>query len=262
MGRLHQRLLQQGLLCVACGWLLLSSAVPATAQSDPAQSDPAQSAPDSATTDSATTANGVTCEMGPKVGARRYRPGVWGLVEVFAINRTDQAAETASVLCFAEDPTLQYGRNVLVPAHSILRLTCPVLVPDFISPTTKSAEFFTQQVGPSLGDNVKYRTAVEVKRSSQLLPLDHETPAVGIIGDATELQPLVNEFPYYTGQPPAPPPECGPYELAVAAKRYRDLSRRISTFEPKDLPPDPGCLDVLGRVGTEHRSTGIRSPWH
>ena len=75
-------------------------------------------------------AAGVSIDLGATGGARRYRSGVWGVVEVFAENATDEPAEAQSVGWFVDDPTLQFGRRVMVPAHAILRTTCPIRVPE------------------------------------------------------------------------------------------------------------------------------------
>ncbi len=191
-------------------------------------------------------AAGVTSHMGPPVGARRYRPGVWGLVEVLAVNTTDQAAETESVLRFADDTTLQYGRRVLVPAHSTLRSTCPILVPADLPSDTRYVEFLTEQVEPPPSDRAKNRTEQDVQLSAQRLLLDHDTPAVGIIGDLRDVQPPPDEGPFYTGRAEAlPVPDDAVYEMVIAAKRFRNLSRRISDFAAEDLPAAQGCLDVL-----------------
>ncbi len=196
--------------------------------------------------DSSTPSNFVGSHIGPMVGARRYRPGVWGLVEMRATNDTDQTVETEAVLRFAGDPTLQFSRRVLVPPHSILRSTCPILVPSFIAPHERAVEFYTQQVDPPPGEAITNRTTQEVKMSAQPLMIDHETPATGMIGDMHIPTPWGDTTRYYVGNlPPPQPPDERVYELILAARRYRDLSHRISVFEPEDLPADPGCLDVL-----------------
>jgi len=45
-------------------------------------------------------AKDVSCRIGASAGAWRYRPGVWGLVEVSVINQTKEVAEAQSVLRF------------------------------------------------------------------------------------------------------------------------------------------------------------------
>ncbi len=69
---------------------------------------------------------------------------------------------------------------------------------------------------------------------------------MGVIGDLQDPRPPVDQAPYYTGNAELPPvPDQSVYDMILAAKRYRDLSRRVSAFDPTALPPDPSCLDVL-----------------
>ena len=82
--------------------------------------------------------------MARDVFARR-----WGLVEFVVENRTDEPVEAEAALQFIDDPTLQYGRHAAVPARSILRTTCPVLVPDFMSSKVRYVELFDRADGTS-----------------------------------------------------------------------------------------------------------------
>ncbi|MHB8862008.1 MAG: hypothetical protein ACYC6N_06360 [Pirellulaceae bacterium] len=189
---------------------------------------------------------GVTCRLGASDGARRYRAGAWGIVEVFAVNSTNEPAEAQSVAWFVDDPTLQYSRRVTVPANATLRTTCPLRIPELPSRNARYVEFLTEQVIPAPRADREQRSPQDAMLAAQPLLLDPETPAVGILGDFEGVFPPPGAAPYHTAQPDFPhAPDEIIYELVVAAKRARKLSRRISTFDMKDLPPDPAVLDVL-----------------
>ena len=159
--------------CVALGTLFCVSdlrsavflicAVPADAQSPPGK--------------------GVSCRFGAPEGARRYRPGSWGIIEVYAINRTSEQAEAEAVLRFVDDPTFQYARRVSVPPNSVLRTTCPILIPAFISPQVTHVNCLTEQVLPPLGQEAKQLSPQDAMLASKPIILDHEIPAVAMIAD-------------------------------------------------------------------------------
>ncbi len=196
-----------------------------------------------------TPGDGVSCRIGSPDGARRYRPGTWGLVGVSAINRTDRPAEAAAVLRFTDDLTLQYGRRVVVPANATLRTTCPVLIPASVPHQVWHVDCLVDQVLPPRAPGAKQPTPQDAMLASQPLVIDRELPAVGLIGDLDSAPLYDNGLPYHTqvfGPPPAPDDPV--YELVITAKRAQNLTRRLSVFEADDLPGDPAGLaavDVL-----------------
>jgi hypothetical protein len=188
----------------------------------------------------------VTCQIGAAEGARRYRPGYWSLVEVFAVNRTDKLAEAEAVLRFVDDPTLQYARHVVVPPNSTLRTTCPILVPEAIAPNVWHVNCLTNQVLPSATAETKKQTAQDAMLASQPVILDREAPAVGLIADMDSSRNVPNAPPYHTRMSMLPgAPDEPIYELVMAAKRAQNQTRRVSVFEADDLPGDPAALAVM-----------------
>ncbi len=189
---------------------------------------------------------GVTCQVGASDGARRYRQGTWGVVEVFAVNRTDAFAEAETMAYFLEDPTLQFGRRVTIPPHSTVRTTCPLLIPTLSNPDAGSLYFLTEQIEPSPPAARKERTRQDVLLASQPLILDPEIPAVGMLADVDGVYPPPGYKPFHVAESDVPlDPDELAYEMVVAAKRGRELSRRVSVLDSKVLPPDPAILDVL-----------------
>ena len=187
---------------------------------------------------------GVLCRIGASDGIRRYRPGGWGLVEVYAVNRTGDQVETQAVMRFSDDPTLQYGRRVVVPPHSTLRSTCPILVPDF--PTANSVDFVSEQVDPETGESVDRRSPHDSLLAPQSMILDYEQPVVTLIGDLHPQEFPESNLPFHTGRPYYPPAQDTPaYELVLAAKRTKLLSRRLSVLDPAEMPPDAAALDIV-----------------
>ena len=93
-------------------------------------------------------------QMGSAAGSRRYRPGTWGVVQVNAVNPTDEAAELLAVVYFSGDPTLQYGRKVWVPAQSALSSTCPVRIPDSLEAGARYLELISVPIDQADGSDV------------------------------------------------------------------------------------------------------------
>ena len=191
------------------------------------------------------TAPGISCHIGAADGARRYRQGVWGIVEVLAVNRTDRVAEAESVAWFVADPTLQFSRRVVVPPHATLRTTCPLRIPVLPDPEARYVDFLSEQVLPAPSGESRM-SPQEAMMASQPLVLDAEVPAVGMIGDVKAEHPRTGPDVYHTADGDGPPePDQSVYEMVVAAKLELGMSRRVSVFDAKDLPPDPALLDVL-----------------
>ncbi|MGM0491288.1 MAG: hypothetical protein ACQESR_31565, partial [Planctomycetota bacterium] len=190
---------------------------------------------------------GVLCQLGATAGARRYRPGRWGLVEFHAINSTDEMAEVQGVLRFVEDPTIQFSRRASIPPHSVFRSTCPVLVPESIPDHTRNMEVLTEQIEPPRGtDSKTARTPQEVRMSAKPILLDREKPTVGMISELQRMPPHRHKSSFHTAPFELDPAADRPaYEMVLAAKRAQNLSRRVSVFDPEDLPASPACLDVL-----------------
>ncbi len=189
---------------------------------------------------------GVSCRFGAPEGVRRYRPGSWGIIEVYAINRTSEQAEAEAVLRFVDDPTFQYARRVSVPPNSVLRTTCPILIPEFISPQVTHVNCLTEQVLPPLGQEAKQPSPQDAMLASKPIILDHEIPAVAMIADLDARQTGEGGVPYHTGTPGPPlAPDELVYEMVLAARQAQDLTRRVSVLDAVDLPPDPASLDVI-----------------
>lgn len=189
-------------------------------------------------------ADSVLCRMGASAGARWYRPGEWSLVEVYTINPTDEPAEARAVMRFSDDPTLQFGRQVFVPPRSNLRTTCPVYVPDFIGKKF-SVDFVAEQVEPPPQTT---RSQHEALLAPQSRLLNHDPITVGMISDLQTEAPENNPAYFTVDEFGAPPRDQDVYDLVLAAKRARRLSRKISEFKPSEMPADPAGLDIVDTI--------------
>ena len=188
----------------------------------------------------------TSCRIGASAAARRYRPGAWGIVEVVAANATDQAAALFAVLHFAADPTLQFGRRICVPPKSLLRSTCPIRVPETLAADAGHAELVTAEIDEGQGRERMRRPAAQAILNSHPILLDRETPAVGMLGDFDSGDRCGDGGAHFAGpERTFSAPDDLAYELVLAAKRARGLSRRLSVFDAGEPPADPAGLEVL-----------------
>lgn len=63
------------------------------------------------------------------VGSYTYVPEKWGELHLNLVNSRDEARELSCLTYFDQDPQLQYGRHVWVPARSKIQISHPVLLP-------------------------------------------------------------------------------------------------------------------------------------
>ena len=184
--------------------------------------------------------------MGSAAGFRRYRPGVWSVVGVSASNPTDEAAEVLAIVYFSQDPTLQFGRKIWVPPHSIISSTCPIRLPDSLGPNAGHASLVPVPINQTNGMDKSGFSHAEVTGRSKPLIVNDDPMAVGILGDYTYPPTSGDETPFYTGPEPAQTmPDDPVYDLVLAGRKAAGLSRRVSILDARDLPADAASLDVL-----------------
>ncbi len=187
--------------------------------------------------------------MGSVDGVRRYRPGMWSVVAVEAVNPTDEATELFAAVYFTGTPTLQYGRKVWVPGNSRLRTTCPIRVPDSSAHGESHVSLVSVPVDPADGADVLGGSHVEAVAKSRPLILTDEPLAVVILGEFDSSLAVGRELPFHTGLEVAPEAPDDPiYEVVLAGKLDQGLSRRMSSLNAWKLPADSACLDAVDIV--------------
>lgn len=192
---------------------------------------------------------GVDVQMGAAEGSRRYRLGQWGVVNVRAMNLTDEAAELFGVVYFEGDPTLQYGRRVWVPARSVLRSTCPILVPDLPTLTGSYINLVAVPVNPTDGTDAFEESHAAAVDASRPLIISDESTGVAILGDFQVTNPPEEQTVYHAGpELPPPIPDDPACDVVVAAKLSQKLSRRVSTLNAWHLPADAASLATLDLI--------------
>ncbi len=185
-------------------------------------------------------------EMGFADGSRRYRSGSWGVVGVSAINPTDEAAELLAVVYFADDPTLQFGRKIWVPAQSILKSTCPIRIPESLQRGSTHVSVVSVPVDQADGGDALGLTHSEAMSRARPLIVNNDPVAVGILGDFETTEPRGDDPPFYAKADVAPSfLDDSVYNLVLAGMQSEGLSRRLSVLNAWELPADAACLDTM-----------------
>lgn len=163
-------------------------------------------------------------------GLRHYSPGTWGIVDVSVGNRGEEATEVLVASHFEEDPTLQYGRRIWIPAHSRRSTWYSVLPPGGNRPA--QGRYNLKSLLLSARENTA--STAQWQRSQLLatswLSAKHRRLATGMIQDA------------------AGEGRNFPYELVVALRIASGLPREISTFHGESLPPIPSALEGMDQL--------------
>ena len=185
-------------------------------------------------------------QMGSAAGFRRYRPGGWSVVGVSASNPTDEAAEVLAVVYFSQDPTLQYGRKIWVPPHSIISSTCPIRLPDSLEPGAGHVSLIPIPIDQTDGTDKRGLSHADAMGRSRPLLVNDDSIAVGILGDYTYPPPSADATLFHAGPEPAQTmPDDPVYDLVLACRKAAGLSRRVSILDAQELPADAASLDGL-----------------
>lgn len=185
-------------------------------------------------------------EMGSAAGFRRYRPGSWAVVGVNASNPTDEAAEVLAAVYFDDEPTLQYGRKIWVPAHSIVTSTCPIRLPDSLEPGTGHVSLISVPIDQADGKDRRGLSHADAVGRARPLIVTEGPIVVGILGDYTYPRPSAVVRPFHAGPEPTPSmPDDPVYDMVLAGGKAAALPRRVSTLDAEDLPADAASLDAL-----------------
>ena len=166
-------------------------------------------------------------------GATTYLPNRWGTVQLQFTNLGDEPAELFAATYFAQEPTLQFGRQAWVPANSRLMVSHPLKIPS-LETGRRSFPFHTILLDPHQKNEVLVRGSSGNLQLKDALRLGEE-PSTAIIN--------VPEESFEPGSF-----NVQAYELVVAAKSGEGLGRKMAQLNDFILPATPeayGCIDQI-----------------
>ncbi len=165
-------------------------------------------------------------------GVDAYVPNKWGSLNVQLVNPTSEPLELFSTTYFEEEPTLQFGRRVWVPARSRIEVWHPILVPDVSADVTQ----FNLR---SLVMDARQAREVLIRSDSGFLQHDAilrrtvVTPVTGLIDTLDDSQSEESE---------------AAYELLVETRLQAGLNRQIKLLSDRMLPTGEESLQALDQL--------------
>ncbi|RLT21015.1 MAG: hypothetical protein DWI28_00190 [Planctomycetota bacterium] len=165
-------------------------------------------------------------------GVDAYVPNKWGSLNVQLVNPTNEPLELLSTSYFEEEPTLQFGRRVWIPARSRMETWHPILMPNVAADVTR----FNLR---SLVMDAKQAREVLIRSDSGYLQLDaalrrtEATPVTGLIETLDESPSEESE---------------AAYELLAASRLQSNLNRQIKLFSDRMLPTGEESLQALDQL--------------
>lgn len=165
---------------------------------------------------------GVFCDdhvrvqaVGVPAGLRSYAPGRWGVVKSVLENSGDQDAVLTAHVHLKDNPSLRFGREIWIPAHSRRSTLIPVHVP-------------AETKGENSSINFQGRAGTQEFSESARLGLD-----------ALSMALLVDDFENFGATDSPEEVEDEAYEVVLALRAAKGLNRRVILPADRLLPRPP-----------------------
>lgn len=160
-------------------------------------------------------------------GIGRLVPGEWGAVGVDVVNPGDQPVDALSAMYFQNQPNLQFGRQVWVPARSRIMTSFPVLAPQDLPRQKDHVEIQTLLIDRTGKDEVLIKSSTGQMLGDAILATAFERPITGLIDDAGD--------------------ELGG-DTVMAMRLVRNLTRRVAILTGDFAPATPHSLKALDHL--------------
>ncbi len=160
-------------------------------------------------------------------GIGRLAPGHWGSVGVDLINPGDQPVDALSVMYFQNNPNVQFGRRLWVPARSRMVTSFPVLTPADLPRDKDAVEVQTLLLDRTGKEEVLIKSPTGEMLGDARLSVGAERQVTAIMDD--------------------PGDELGG-DTVMAMRLSRNLTRRISTFVGDFAPANQQSLQGLDHL--------------
>ena len=167
-------------------------------------------------------------------GTGLYRPGKWGVVKLSVRNPHDRDIELLATTHFVDNPTLQYGRRLWVPAQSRLVSWHPVRMPDLETPDQKLFELRSMVLSGPEGSETMAINEVGAMQFDQGLHVASNEPVTAIIMD----------FP----ASPATDTAISPQDLMFTARMDRGFKRNMTILGDQLAPAGEELLDAMDHL--------------
>ena len=160
-------------------------------------------------------------------------PEKWGVLRASLMNGRSEPRDLLCSTYFDQDPSLQYGRQVWIPAHSKLRIDHPILIPKCDPVKGRSLDLHSLVIDRSSSNEVLVRGEGEGLLSDGALMVTHHSQNTAIIGKPS-------------GSADARPDEIA--DLVKACRAELRLGNNVTWLGEAFLPPDEIGLDALDHI--------------
>jgi hypothetical protein len=130
----------------------------------------------------------LSVEAAGGAGAYTFSLGEWGIVGLQAANRSDAPATVRATLYFDENRTLQFGRELWLPAGSRRQSWCPVIAPQQITGVTADLRTLADDVTKGTPRRLPAPPRLGIDSEGAIwsnlsVPFDRSAPVTAVIGE-------------------------------------------------------------------------------
>ena len=166
-------------------------------------------------------------------GSYAYSPEKWGDLRVSLTNVRSEPREILCSTYFDQDPSLQYGRRVWLPAKSVMRISHPILIPKCDPEKGRNLSLHSLVLDVAASSEVMIRNEAGQLLHDAALIVTHGGRNTGVIGDVSIVaSDPVNEIA----------------ELVSAARVEKTMTNRFSLLSDSFLPVDETVLETFDHL--------------
>ena len=171
-------------------------------------------------------------ETNSHLGTLTFVPGQWGDLQLRLENNSDTARDLLCSSYFGEQSTLQFGRQIWIPAHSRLNITHPVLLPPADQLKGDIAEVRSLVIDKSSGQEVLLKNdggQLLHERSLLVNSADRKTAVIaGWRSEETIPEDVLN--------------------LVIAGRTNQALNTQVAALPGQFLPSDEASLKCFDHI--------------
>ena len=171
-------------------------------------------------------------ETNSRLGTFTYVPERWS---EFQLRLENHGNSTRKLLCtsyFADQPTLQFGRELFVPAKSRLRLPHPVRLPQLETAKTQTASVHSLVIDESDGKEVLLKSDSGQLRHDRSLVVTVTDRNTGVLAGWSQSSLVPQDA----------------LDLIVANRVNQGLNNRVTMFGDQFLPSNETAYDYLDHI--------------
>ena len=165
-------------------------------------------------------------------GTYTYVPGEWGELHLRLENGEDAAQDLLCTSYFGQNSTVQFARQVWLPAHSRLKVSHPILFPNADQLDDRSASVRSLVIEASPGNEVLVRNdsgQLQHERSLLITPPGRNT---GVVVGWTSTDDVPKDV----------------LDLIIANRAYQGLDHKVTLLADQFLPADETSLNYLDHL--------------